>query len=89
MKSFNANDLRLLNAWLDPELEAALGYRLFSNPQAAATPYTRQTRCEVHSNCRPLQGGQWSLARWAASWVRSSVLWPYHYLRRAGSPLGA
>jgi len=44
MKSFNANDLRLLNAWLDPELEAALGYRLFSNPQAAATPYTRQTR---------------------------------------------
>mmetsp|Transcript_58947 Transcript_58947/g.156158 ORF Transcript_58947/g.156158 Transcript_58947/m.156158 type:complete len:179 (-) Transcript_58947:116-652(-) len=51
MLVFDNHTLQAANAWLDPKLEAAFGYRLFDSVDAAREPYTWNNRCSYHGTC--------------------------------------
>mmetsp|Transcript_75886 Transcript_75886/g.203282 ORF Transcript_75886/g.203282 Transcript_75886/m.203282 type:complete len:94 (-) Transcript_75886:528-809(-) len=60
MREYSEEDLRVLNAWLDPQLEAALGYRLFPSRAEAMTAYDHASRCvegalAFHGSCGALR----------------------------------
>ena len=48
LSDFDNTSLALANAWLDPDLEAYLGYSLFDSVAEAARPYTAASRCAFH-----------------------------------------
>ena len=52
MGEFNDFVLSAINAWLDPNLEALFGYRLFGNVGNASVPYNSKTKCLVHGACQ-------------------------------------
>ncbi|EKX39804.1 hypothetical protein GUITHDRAFT_114055 [Guillardia theta CCMP2712] len=47
-RAFNRNILKLMSAWLDPELESSLGYRVHEDLRSLSVPYTPLTRCRDH-----------------------------------------
>lgn len=47
-KKLGQDGLEFVNAWLDPDVEAAMGYRLFNTVQEADTAYNAETRCSLH-----------------------------------------
>eukprot|EP00960_Hanusia_phi_P050117 760006-Hanusia_phi.AAC.2 len=48
MKDFSQEALDIANAWLNPELEAALGYKLIYDVTVASAPYDAVSRCGLH-----------------------------------------
>mmetsp|Transcript_46546 Transcript_46546/g.109403 ORF Transcript_46546/g.109403 Transcript_46546/m.109403 type:complete len:668 (-) Transcript_46546:444-2447(-) len=48
MAPYNHHILPIVNAWLDPDVEAQVGYTLHDDLQVAATPYNLSTKCAVH-----------------------------------------
>ena len=48
LRDFDNTSLAIANAWLDPDLEAYLGYALFDSVAEAARPYTADSRCAFH-----------------------------------------
>ena len=52
MGEFNDFVLSAINAWLDPNLEALFGYRLFGDVGNASVPYNSKTKCLVHGACQ-------------------------------------
>ncbi|EKX38799.1 hypothetical protein GUITHDRAFT_143986 [Guillardia theta CCMP2712] len=47
-RAFSPTTLKQVGAWLDEELEGALGYRVYEDLQTLSRPYTGETRCEEH-----------------------------------------
>lgn len=65
MAAFDNTSLAIANSWLDPQLEAYLGYSLFDDVRSAATPYDKRSRCFYHlpqqlrgSLCGAGEGGE-------------------------------
>lgn len=48
MAAFDNTSLAIANSWLDPHLEAYLGYSLFNDVGRAARVYDQSTRCSYH-----------------------------------------
>ena len=48
MVAFDNTSLAIANSWLDPQLEAYLGYSLFDDVRSAAKPYDSRSRCSHH-----------------------------------------
>jgi len=48
MQDFTQDALDIANAWLSPDLEAALGYELVNDLTLASAPYDPISRCTVH-----------------------------------------
>lgn len=48
MAAFDSTSLAIANSWLDPHLEAYLGYSLFDHVDKAARAYDLSSRCKYH-----------------------------------------
>ena len=48
LKSIGLDSFDVINAWIDPGLEGALGYKAMNSLTDARTPFNEDTRCGMH-----------------------------------------